>query len=167
MRELHELLWHVSEALTMEPARSVHGELSVVRDEIRDLTGHDATVLAGLDRAAIGRRVNALLLRASHLVRGETPPKRDLTGKDLTGKDLRGRDMSGSLLLGARLIGADLSGANLLEADLRGADLRGANLAAADLSGSLFLTQPQVESARGDQATRLPASVECPSHWRV
>jgi len=50
-------------------------------------------------------------------------------------------------------------------ADLTGADLRGANLGGADLRDSLFLTQSQVDSARGDGGTRLPGGIARPAHW--
>ncbi|GAA3867039.1 hypothetical protein GCM10022381_08280 [Leifsonia kafniensis] len=50
-------------------------------------------------------------------------------------------------------------------ADLLGADLRDARLAGADLSKALYLTQPQMNAARGDQHTRLPSDLEAPSHW--
>ncbi len=54
---------------------------------------------------------------------------------------------------------------NLRQADLIGADLRDADLRGADLTGALFLTQSQVNAARGDRATKLPPSVTRPSHW--
>jgi hypothetical protein len=34
-----------------------------------------------------------------------------------------------------------------------------------DMSGCLFLTQPQVEAAVGDAATRIPAVLTRPAHW--
>ncbi len=65
------------------------------------------------------------------------------------------------------LIGADLRRADLRLADLAGADLRGANLAGADLRTSLFLTQSQLESARGDPATLLSPALARPIHWQA
>ena len=58
------------------------------------------------------------------------------------------------------LRGQDLGSADLLGADLRDADLRGARL-----TDALFLAQTQVNSARGDEATELPAGLTRPSHW--
>jgi hypothetical protein len=40
-----------------------------------------------------------------------------------------------------------------------------ANLGAADLSRSLFVTQFQVNAARGDARTRLPPVLRRPEHW--
>ena len=63
------------------------------------------------------------------------------------------------------MLSANLAGADLTLADLCGADLRGANLAGADMSASLFVTQAQLESARGDARTRLPPGLTRPEHW--
>lgn len=49
--------------------------------------------------------------------------------------------------------------------DFIGADLRDANLNGANLSTSMFLTQMQVNSAKGNGKTILPAHIQKPSHW--
>jgi uncharacterized protein YjbI with pentapeptide repeats len=63
------------------------------------------------------------------------------------------------------LLGADLREADLRQADLLGADLRGADVSGARLDETLFLTQPQVQAARGDDATRVPGVLTRPAHW--
>lgn len=164
MRQLHELLWYLSEALTLQPAGPIHGELGRALEQTELLTRHGPDALADLDVTAHRRDVNALLLRTSELVRAGHRGI-DRSGADLIGKDLRGADLRGASLRGAYLIGADLAGADLRMADLTGADLRGAGLGAADLTGSIFLTQSQVDAAKGDLDTRLPPSLTRPAHW--
>jgi len=166
MRQLHELLWYLSEALTLKRARPVHRDLSRALDEAERLTRQGPGALAELDVAAHQRAVNTLLLRASELARaGARRTGADLRGADLTGRDLQGADLSGTSLRGARLIGADLRGADLRLADLTGADLRGADLSGADVSRTIFLTQSQLDAARGDLRTRLPPALIVPAHW--
>jgi uncharacterized protein YjbI with pentapeptide repeats len=166
MRQLHELLWYLSEALTLEAARPLHGELSLALQETERLTHGSPDALAELDVGAHRREVSSLLLRASELARaGVQRRETDLSGADLVGKDLSGADLSGASLRGALLIGADLSGADLRMADLTGADLRGADLSGADLTGSIFLTQSQLEASKGDPGTKLPPSLTGPAHW--
>jgi hypothetical protein len=46
-----------------------------------------------------------------------------------------------------------------------GADLRDARLEGADLSAALYLTQPQINAARGGRGTRLPRGLSAPPHW--
>ncbi|MBB2911432.1 uncharacterized protein YjbI with pentapeptide repeats [Streptosporangium becharense] len=166
MRQLHELLWYLAEALTLPPARPIHDEIRLALDETERLTRNDPGALLEVDVAAHRQEVNALLLRTSELVRaGAGQRKKDRRGADLIGARLRGADLGGADLRGAYLIGADLRGADLRSADLIGADLRGADLSGADLTGSIFLTQPQLNSAKGDAATRLPSSLTRPAHW--
>jgi uncharacterized protein YjbI with pentapeptide repeats len=166
MRQLHELLWYLTEALTLQPARPLHADLSVALDETERLTHAGADALQALDVAAHWRDVNALLLRASELVRaGAGRKKMDRRGADLIGANLKGADLRGANLRGSYLIGADLSGADLRMADLIGADLRNADLRGADLTGSIFLTQPQLDAAKGDSGTKIPLSLTRPTHW--
>jgi hypothetical protein len=53
-------------------------------------------------------------------------------------------------------------GPKLRGADLTGADLRGADLTGARLDTAIFLTQVQIDLAKGDAATTLPASLARP-----
>jgi uncharacterized protein YjbI with pentapeptide repeats len=166
MRQLHELLWYLTAALALAAARAVHGELRLALEETEALTYGSADALLRLDTGRHRDRVNALLLRASELVRAQVPGRKlDGRGADLIGTSLAGADLKGANLRGAQLIGADLSRADLSLADLTGADLRGAGLPGADLATSLFLTQSQLDAADGDAGTRLPRSLTRPAHW--
>lgn len=166
MRDLHELLWYLTEALTLRPARPLHGELGLALEEVERLTRGAPGALEHVDVAACRREVNALLLRVSELVRAEVRHRRrDHRGADLIGARLGGADLRGANLRGAYLIGADLRGADLRTADLIGADLRDADLGGADLTGSVFLIQSQLDAAKGDAETRLPPSLTRPAHW--
>ncbi|WP_406138879.1 pentapeptide repeat-containing protein [Streptomyces sp. NBC_01089] len=218
VRQLHELLQYLSEALTLTPAAPVHPGLRRLLGATEALTRLGPDELAALDVEAHRQKVNELLLRAGDLVRAtaydqpgaprptpdgrtangrtedgqaedrRTPdgrarngrPKRDRQqqnrqqrgrskkdhrGADLMGARLRGADLRGATLRGACLIAADLTGADLRLADLIGADLRDADLTGADLTGCFFLTQPQLNAAKGDATTTLPPSLVRPVHW--
>ncbi|MBO0915251.1 pentapeptide repeat-containing protein [Streptomyces laculatispora] len=167
MRQLHELLWYLTEAAELAPARPLHGEIGRALDATERLTHLDADAFADLDIAAHRDEVAALLSRTSELVRATAPrkKKRNHRGADLIGARLKGADLRGGDLRGAYLIAADLTGADLRLADLIGADFRDAELSGADLTGALFLTQSQLNAARGNAATRLPSSLGRPTHW--
>jgi uncharacterized protein YjbI with pentapeptide repeats len=166
MRDLHELLRYLAEALTWPAAAPVRGELRDAFAATEQLTLGDADTLPGLDVAAIRGSVNPLLLRASELARAAVQGrKRDHRGADLIGAKLKGAALRGANLRGALLIGADLRGADLRSADVIGADLRDADLRGADLTGALFLVQSQLDAAKGDGATLLPGTLRRPSHW--
>ncbi|MFF8542288.1 pentapeptide repeat-containing protein [Streptomyces werraensis] len=166
MRQLHELLAYTAEALELPAARPVHRELRGALARIEELTRGDAGSVVALDVDALRGEVNPLLLRASELTRARVPGRRkDHRGADLMGARLARADLRGASLRGALLVGADLTEADLRDADLIGADLRGADLSGADLTGALFLTQAQLNAARGDTATTFPPSLERPEHW--
>jgi uncharacterized protein YjbI with pentapeptide repeats len=166
MRQLHELLWYLTEALSLRAARPLHGELGLALDKTERLTHNSPDDLAGLDTKVHRREVDALLLRTSEMVRaGARRQLIDRRDADLIGKDLRGVGLRAADLGRACLIGADLRGADLGMADLIGADFRGADLSGADLTGSIFLTQSQLDSAKGDLDTKLPPSLTRPTHW--
>lgn len=166
MRQLHELLWYLTDALALPAARSMHAELRRALDETDQLTHSDAQTVAGADAVALRDQINVLLTRASELARAEVPGrKRNHRGADLIGARLAGADLRGANLRGALLVAADLRGADLRLADVIGADLRDADLRGADLGGCLFLTQAQLDSAKGDAATRLGPGLRRPAHW--
>lgn len=166
VRQLHELLWYLTEALTLPAARPVHADLRRMLAKTEELTLRSPEELAALDVGAHRQEVNVLLLRTSDLARaGIGGRKKNRRGADLMGARLKGADLRGASLRGAYLIAADLTGADLRGADLIGADLRDADLTHADLTGAFFLTQPQLNAARGSAGTRLPGSVTRPVHW--
>jgi uncharacterized protein YjbI with pentapeptide repeats len=163
MRQLHELLWYLAEALELQQTSAIHPQLRMASERIEKLTlAPDVTTV---DLVGERAKVNELLLQTSTLVRGNTVNNKERRGADLFGAKLRGADLRSANLRGAYLIAADLREADLRQADLIGADLRDTRLEGADLTGSLFLTQSQVNAARGDARTKLPPTVIRPSHW--
>lgn len=73
--------------------------------------------------------------------------------------------MQGANFRGTLLIAANLSHADLRKADFIGADLRDADLSHANLDDALFLTQSQINSARGNVHTKIPNFLVRPDHW--
>lgn len=174
MRQLHELLWYLHEALTLRGAENLHDSLIKMLEQTQALTLLNPDELLQLEVPLHRAEVNELLLRASELARTAArkqlspAPKRQKSygrGADLIGAKLRGADLRCLSLRGAYLIAADLSGADLRHADLIGADFRDTNLSGADLRCSLFLTQAQLQAAQGSPSTKLPESLRHPEHW--
>ncbi|SER75732.1 pentapeptide repeat-containing protein [Lentzea albida] len=158
VRQLHELLWYLAEAQRLDP----HDDLAEAYTEVEQHTVAAPEDVLALDVAEIRAKVNVLLLRTSERLRTSAKSYR---GADLIGARLRNKNLTAADFRGAYLIGADLANADLSRADMIGADLRGADLSGADLGTCLFLTQPQVNAARGDARTKLPAALSRPAHW--
>lgn len=175
MQQLHEMLWYLTEALALKVTHPIHKELNIILDKTKQLTMLDSNSLIEIDIPSHRANVNSLLLQTSELVRKEViqlkdskkRTKIDRRGADLIGANLRGANLIGANLRGAYLIAADLRDANLKFADLIGADFRDADLRGANLTGSIFLTQVQINSAKGDAHTKLPYALAIPTHWSL
>ncbi len=170
MRALHELLWLLTEAITL-PAPAVRPDLERVRDDLASVTGSGPDALLATDVESWRRTVEPLLTRTSRTVRApflrtrSDRDRRQRRGADLAGAKLYRADLAGTDLRGSLLIGADLREADLRSVDLLGADLRATDLRGADLTAALFLTPTQVNAARGDHRTVLPLGLRRPAHW--
>ena len=154
-----------------------------------DLTNADLT-RANLTGAVLPRDLSNVTLVAANLSSLNLKAI-DLPG-DLSGTDLRGAKLSGADLHSADLRGADLSGADMTDTYLTGAYLHKADLSVADLTGAILLgdqdymariglpirgkpgadlseakhlTQKQLDSAHGDETTKIPSHLVRPSHW--
>ncbi len=166
VRPLHELLWHLTEALTMELPAPLRAALTEALADTDQLAGGDPESVRALAVDAHRGRVVPLLSQASAHTRARGGrPGADRRGAALLGADLRRVDLRRASLRGAQLVGADLRGVDLTGTDLTGADLRGADLRGTDLSGALFVHQSQLDAARGDGTTVLPPGRSRPAHW--
>lgn len=95
---------------------------------------------------------------------------------NLCGAILEEAELQNALLDDANLANAFLSGANLQVAFIEYANLRGAILDetnlkyailhGADLRGVIGLTQDQIDSAKGDETTKLPDGIVMPESWK-
>jgi uncharacterized protein YjbI with pentapeptide repeats len=148
---------------------------------------------ANLEGASlIHTRLKQVNLKAANLSRTDLT-KADLRETDLENANLTGANLKTAYLKGANLQEANLSAAilehanlhsvNLREANLRlaqlngakltGTILQGANLQGADLTGTAktefgepSLSQEQINSARGDEKTKLPPEIVAPVSWK-
>ncbi|MFE3290236.1 pentapeptide repeat-containing protein [Rhodococcus sp. NPDC059234] len=172
VKQLHEMLWYLSEARERTYDPDAAREAREFASTIAALTRGGLVELFSVEMDVLHSAVRAVLVEISEEVRasyfaevGHQDP-RLAAGADLAGANLRARRLCGADLRGACLIATDLRGSDLTGVDLLGADLRDARLEGADLSAALYVTQPQVNAARGSGDTRLPTGVSAPPHWR-
>lgn len=164
LRPLQEARFHLRTlpraGLPAELRRHV-AELDARASELAD-SGELTAAAAG----ALRERVSGVLRDASAHLRGADIAAASASAPaDHSGRRWRARDLTDADLRGALLIATDLRRARLTRTDLLGADLRDADVRGADLSQSLFLTQPQLNAAIGDEHTRIPAHLRRPAHW--
>jgi hypothetical protein len=169
VRRLHDLLRYLDEAITLVRRTDDETRCVTAFERVRSLSDGTPGELATLDVDAEYDHARPLLLEASAVARAQGPLGADHRkvgpGADLVGADLRGADLRGTTLRGSLAIAADLGHARLERCDLLGVDLRDADLRGTDLRGAVFLTQMQVNAAKGDAATLLPGGFQRPGHW--
>lgn len=174
MEQLFEMKAYVAEALSYKISPSLSRELALHVEQLESLTRLDPDQLLQVDIVQYRMPVNELLLKTSLYIRQELMStiastkqqrKLDYRGVNWMGKKWQGKDLRATDLRGALLIAADLRNTDLRGVDFIGADFRDADLSGADLSTSLFLTQMQINSAKGNEATSLPSFLHRPSHW--
>ena len=73
MRQIHELLMYLTEALKLEAAQPLYGELQRRLDELERISLESADSLREFDVGPRKREVDALLLQVGDLVRGRPP----------------------------------------------------------------------------------------------
>ncbi|WLR52498.1 pentapeptide repeat-containing protein [Bacillus tianshenii] len=172
MEQLYEMIAFIAEALTYNISPSLQKQLNKQLENLQSLTDMDAERLLSLDVVSCRQPVNELLIETSEYIRSEMSSKvfmikkgKQCRGVDLIGKNLKGKDLRTTDFRGAYLIAADLQNSDLRGVDFIGADLRDANISGANLSTSMFLTQMQINSAKGNDKTILPKHIQAPSHW--
>lgn len=174
MEQIYEMIAYTAEALSYDIPYALSDKLSAQLKEMQSLTKLDAEQLLSLDLVMYRLPLNKLLTETSKYIRESLIAKLPGTKNsknynheraDWIGKKLRGKDLRAINFRGAYLIAADMRNTDLRSVDFIGADLRDANLMGANLSTSMFLTQMQINSAKGDINTILPTHIERPSHW--
>jgi hypothetical protein len=172
VRRLHEMLGHLAEAHDRAVTPDSADDAALLVQEIRRSLDAGRQAVLALDVEPLHARVRDVLVEVSTEVRSRYSAGAEdaldgllRPGADLAGRDLRARSLRGTDLRAATLIAADLRGADLSGVDLLGTDLRDARVDGADLSTAVFLTQAQVNAARGDGTTALPGGVDRPAHW--
>lgn len=174
MRQLHEMLWYLSEAFILQTDHGIKEEIRLRMEDTESLTLLKVNSLLALDVEEHRNKVNKLLKSTSELVRSKAGNGKNHNSRsrnvnshrlDYFGADLRKTNLIGADLRGACLIAANLSGVDLSSADLIGADLRDADISGANLTNSIFLTQAQINTAKGDSKTKLPMMIVRPSYW--
>lgn len=171
-RQLHEMLWYLAEAQTRTFDPDSAGRAVQLWNTIEQALGGGLRTLLSLDIQDLHSQVRLALMdvseevRASYCAAGHDHLESALKpGADLMGRNLRSRRLCGADLRGAYLIAADLRDSDLSGADLLGADFRDARLEGADLSKALYMTQQQLNAARGSRATLLASDLAMPPHW--
>lgn len=174
IRQIHEMLWYLVQSYTLEKNNKISSQIESLIDDTIKVSLWDVDKLLNLDLESYRDKVNIYLKATSETIRKKfkissskslSTSKKQIQGKNFLGKDLTKYNPCGADFRGALLIASNLSYSDLSGADFIGADLRDTDLSSSDLSRSIFLTQAQINSAKGNLKTKLPPMIVRPSYW--
>lgn len=163
--QVHQILYFLAEAKTIIPARELWNYINTLIKEGRDICKAFPQDILTYDIDKYKKRVNECLRNVNNLIRvnynhNKEEHKTNFLGKRFKEKNFNGMDFTMSLLIATNFKGCSFNGANFL-----GADTRDTNFSSADLSEAVFLTQGQVNSAKGNLDTKLPRYLCRPITW--
>ena len=156
--QLHQFLWYLKDVACIIDDEQDIRQVEELRQEISRLTRKCPAEIIEADMEEYRKRTNKWLRKI--LENLDEEQNKELFGHDFRGEKTEGRDFTGAFLIAANLRGCSLKGTSLLGADLRDSYLRGT-----DLKECLYLTQMQINSARGNKETRLPEGIRRPDSW--
>ena len=160
---LHQMLWYLLDALSYVEDEMLRATIQMLIEENEQMTSQSPERIINTDMGNYKMNVSQLLKNVSGTIANNAPgnkQNKDFLGKDFKHLNLNNRDFSMSLLIAANREGCSLHKANFL-----GADMRDANIRNTDLSKSLFLTQMQINTAKGNANTKLPTNLSYPATW--
>lgn len=165
--QIQQILWYLKEARCLTAALPMEKQIEELVGEGEAISEKSPKELLSYDTSPFCSKAGELMKELSRRISNAPGTRpggtscKNYMGKDLHGKNLAGTDFSMSYLIAANLEKSNLSGANFL-----GADMRDANIKNTDLSQSLFLTQMQINPAKGNLGTKLPDYIVRPEGWR-
>lgn len=163
--QLHQILDFLAEAKTIIPARALWGDIKVLIKEGREVCNSTPQYILAYDIEKYKGQVNETLKKVSNLIRANYNPIKEEHNKNFIGKSYKEKNLSGKDFTMSLLIAADFEKCSFHGANFLGADTRDTNFSSADLSEAVFLTQGQVNSAKGNSHTKLPVNLCRPTTW--
>lgn len=162
---VHQTLWYLSQCLILRLPQSEKEQAKSLINEGIESIKKPLETLAVLDTRPFCEKSNKYLkhiceIYQAHFSNTNKMQSQNYMGKNMKQKNLAGKDFSMSLLIAANLEQATLYGTNFL-----GADMRDTNVRNTDLSQCLFLTQIQINTAKGNSHTVLPPYLYRPKVW--
>lgn len=161
---LHQILWFLVESRTLLPAKQLWNKIEELIETGRTLCSGSPEIIMEFKLEDYKVQVDEILKQVSKLVKMNFKNK-EKKNKDYFGKCFCGRNMDGLDLSMTLLIAADFSKCSFSGTDFLGSDTRDTNFEDADLREAIFLTQAQINAARGNVGTLLPPQLTRPVSW--
>lgn len=162
---LYQIRFFLEESLSHINHQQLCNELHILKTENINICQSTSHEILTFDWQNYNRRSHQTLQKVCEFIHKTSHFQQkcptNLLGKNFKGKDLSGMDLSTKLLIATHFEECQFQKTIFL-----GADTRDTHFDNADLSGALFLTQAQINAAKGNRQTKLPAHLDYPDTWK-
>ncbi|MGL5615254.1 MAG: pentapeptide repeat-containing protein [Sarcina sp.] len=163
--QFYQVSYYLEEARIIAVAKEFHEDIDKLIKENEFFYDSNPEDIIAFDIEKYREKANVILKRVSKSVvenfKNNNKAINSFFGKSFKNKNMNGLDLSMQLLIAANFEGCTFKGTIFL-----GADTRDCNFSNADLSEGVFLTQGQINSAKGNRNTKLPKHLDYPVSWR-
>lgn len=164
--QLYQIRYYLTEAMTLISAQPLVKSIQCLIEENIKICHYCPNSILSFDLEQYRHRSNHILKQVCKLLRENIHIENKKVPANFLGGNFKGQDMSGADLSTKLLIAANFEKCLFNGTIFIGADTRDTNFNDADLSEAVFLTQGQVNSAKGNRNTKLPYHLEYPSTWK-
>lgn len=164
--QLYQIRYFLLESMAILPAKVLQDDIKALIEKNEMICNCKPQNIIIFNIENHRNKVNVLLKQVCSLVQKSLHCENkkcpsDFLGGNFKDKDMRGLDLSTKLLIAANFNNCVFDGTIFL-----GADTRDADFSNADLRDAVFLSQGQINSAKGNRNTKLPQYLDHPITWR-
>ena len=165
--QLYQIRYYLIEAMSLISAKPLVKSIQCLIEENIKMCHYRPNSILSVDLEQYRLRANHILKQVCKLLFQSIHSEKKKVPANFLGGNFKGQDMSGADLSTKLLIAANFEKCLFNGTIFLGADTRDANFSNADLSEAVFLTQGQVNSAKGNRNTKLPYHLDYPSTWKT
>lgn len=164
--QLYQIRYFLEEAMTVIPAKKLWSDIRNLIKENEALCNSRPQIILDIDIDNYRNKINNVLKQVCACIikcfnRSDNKGLTDFFGRNFKNRDMSGLDLSMKLLIATNFDSCIFNGTIFL-----GADTRDTNFSNADLREAVFLTQGQINSAKGNLNTKLPQYLDYPVTWK-
>lgn len=164
--QLYQIRYFLEESILIVSAKNLGDNIQKLINENKSICNDIPQNIINFDIECYRSKVNIILKQVSSSIlkkfkNVDNAKSIDFLGRSFKKKDMSGLDLSMKLLIATNFDSCIFEGTNFL-----GADTRDTNFSNADLREAVFLTQGQINSAKGNRNTKLPQYLDYPVTWK-
>lgn len=164
--QLYQMRYFLEESKIIIPAKELWSDIQNLISENEALCKSTPQDILDIDIESYRNRVNIILKQVCSFIKksfknSDNKGITDFLGRNFTKRNMSGLDLSMKLLIGSNFDSCIFDGTIFL-----GADTRDTNFNNSDLREAVFLTQGQINSAKGNRNTKLPKHLDSPVTWK-